>query len=87
MIAVICVFIWLIGIAILMAICGLSFEKEKNQPIPIKKLTIVVLLGSPFTFFLYIMYEEYYDLLCNFFMAIGLIGIVVYTFCIAFLKK
>jgi hypothetical protein len=46
-----------------------------------------MLLVSVFTFFLLYMYDEHYELLYKFFLAIGVIGIVIYAFGIAFAKR
>lgn len=87
MVAFICVIIWIIVTPCIAVICGLPLKKEKGQYISWKRYSICMLLVSMFTFFLLHMYEEHYESLYKFFLAIGVIGVVIYAFGIAFAKR
>ena len=61
-------------------ICGLSLKKEKSQRISWKRYSTSMLLVSVVTFYLLYIYDEHYELLYKFFLAIGVIGIcLLYT--------
>lgn len=84
MVAFICVIVWIIVTPCIAVICGLPFKKEKGQHISWKRYSTCMLLVSIFTFFLLYMYDEHYELLYKFFLAIGVIGAVVYALGVAF---
>lgn len=86
MVAFICVIIWIIVTPCIAVICGLSLKKEKSQRISWKRYNICMLLVSVFTFFLLYMYDEHYELLYKFFLAIGVIGVVIYALGISFFR-
>lgn len=88
MVAFICVIIWIIVTPCIAVICGLPFKKKKkSQRISWKRYSTCMLLVSVFTFLLLYMYDEHYELLYKFFLAIGVIGVVIYAFGIAFAKR
>lgn len=62
------------------------FKKEKSQRISWKRYSTCMLLVSVFTFFLLYMYDEHYELLYKFFLAIGVIGVVIYALGISFFR-
>lgn len=84
MITFICIIVWVVVMLFLAIVCGLPFKKEKGKAIPIRRYSIYVFIGAIFTFFLLYMYDEHYELLYKFFLAIGVIGVVVSAFCTAF---
>lgn len=87
MVAFICVIIWIIVTPCIAVICGLPLKKEKGQYISWKRYSICMLLVSMFTFFLLYMYDEHYELLYKLFLAIGVIGIVIYALGISFFRS
>lgn len=87
MITFICIIVWVVAMLFLAIVCGLPFKKEKGKAIPIRRYSIYVFIGAIFTFFLLYMYDEHYELLYKFFLAIGVIGVVIYAFGIAFAKR
>ena len=48
---------------------------------------IVIIVGAGSAILLDYMYNQHYELLYKFFLAIGVIGIVIYAFGIAFAKR
>ena len=87
MVAFICVIIWIIVTPCIAVICGLPLKKEKGQYISWKRHSTCMLLVSMFTFFLLYMYDEHYELLYKLFLAIGVIGIVIYALGISFFRS
>lgn len=87
MVAFICVIIWIIVTPCIAVICGVPLKKEKSQRISWKRYSTCMLLVSVFTFLLLYMYDEHYELLYKFFLAIGVIGVVIYAFGIAFARR
>jgi hypothetical protein len=87
MIAFFCIIVWVVVMLFLAIVCGLPLEKEKGKAIPIKRYSIYVFIGAVFTFFLLYMYDEHYELLYKFFLAIGVIGIVIYALGISFFRS
>lgn len=86
MITFICIIVWVVVMLFLAIVCGLPFKKEKDKAIPIKKYSIYIFIGAIFTFFLLYMYDEHYELLYKLFLAIGVIGIVIYALGISFFR-
>lgn len=87
MVAFICVIIWITVTPCIAVICGLPLKKEKGQYISWKRYSTCMLLVSMFTFFLLYMYDEHYELLYKLFLAIGVIGIVIYALGISFFRS
>ena len=82
MVAFICVIIWIIIMLVLMFPFGLLENPQKR--LSKGNSAIVIIVGAGSAILLDYMYNQHYELLYKFFLAIGVIGVVVSAFCTAF---
>jgi multisubunit Na+/H+ antiporter MnhB subunit len=85
MVAFICVIIWIIIMLVLMFPFGLLENPQKR--LSKGNSAIVIIVGAGSAILLDYMYNEHYELLYKFFLAIGIIALVVSAICAAFRKK
>ena len=84
MVAFICVIIWIIIMLVLMFPFGLLENPQKR--LSKGNSAIVIIVGAGSAILLDYMYNEHYELLYKFFLAIGVIGVVIYALGISFLE-
>lgn len=85
MVAFICVIIWIIIMLVLMFPFGLLENPQKR--LSKGNSAIVIIVGASSAILLDYMYNEHYELLYKFFLAIGVIGIVIYALGISFFRS
>ena len=84
MVAFICVIIWIIIMLVLMFPFGLLETPHKR--LSKGNSAIVIIVGAGSAILLDYMYNEHYELLYKFFLAIGVIGVVIYALGISFFR-
>ena len=87
MVTFICIIIWMAAELCIAIMCGFSLEKEKDQHVSWKRYCICILLSCLLTYFLLYMHNEHYELLSDFFLAVGLICVIIYAISMAFAKR
>lgn len=85
MVAFICVIIWIIIMLVLMFPFGLLENPQKR--LSKGNSAIVIIVGAGSAILLDYMYNEHYELLYKFFLAIGVIGVVIYALGISFFRS
>lgn len=85
MMIICCIIAWVILSAIPMAFFG-QLDTPKRKLTTKENIFLGTLIGL-FAAILFIMYNELYDLLCQIFVVLIFIGIVIYAFSVVFLGR